>query len=242
MTTTQMMVEDIPLRDRRSKMKNITNFTILGIIAGVSLISTVGVQSASAHQLAVLFGDNDTNDIFFVLGHTNEPAFGVESGVHDGKHGMEIRISDDATDLSIPQGNTELFFDKYYFKDVKKYNKANSVESATQMEKGIPVSQAFGEPGHYIHRQIVQDGIYGYHVYGTIDYYGTGERDVDITFFCLAEGMDDPTKFESIVGGVTFGEFGCPESTDAIKFPTKNGHHSSSFDKEDKNDDQEKDD
>ena len=224
-------------------MKNITNFAILGVITGIALISTVGVQSASAHQLAVLFGDEDTNDIFFVLGHTNEPAFGVDPGVHDGKHGMEIRLSDDATDLTLPQGNTELFFDKYYFKDVKKYNKADSVEDATQIETGIPISQAFGDPGHYIHRQIVQDGIYGYHVYGTIDYYGTGERDVDLTFFCLAEGMDDPAKFENVTDGITFGEFGCPESTDEIKFPgKKSGHHSSSFDKEDRDDDKEKDD
>jgi len=223
-------------------MKNITNLAILGVITGIALISTVGVQSASAHQLAVLFGDDDTSNIFFVLGHTNEPAFGVEPGVHDGKHGMEIRLSDDATDLSIPQGNTELFFDKYYFQDVKKYNKAKSVEDATQIETGIPISQAFGDPGHYIHRQIVQDGIYGYHVYGTIDYYGASERDVDLTFFCLAEGMDDPAKFEIVAEGITFGEFGCPESTDDIKFPSKKGHHSSSFDKEDKNDDKEKDD
>ena len=31
--------------------------------------------------------------------------------------------------------------------------------------------------------------------------------------------MDDPTKFENIVGGITFGEFGCPESVNGLKFP-----------------------
>ena len=63
-----------------------TNFAILGIIAGIALMSTVGIQDASAHQLATLKGDGvRTNDIFFVLGHTNEPAFGADPGIHDGK-------------------------------------------------------------------------------------------------------------------------------------------------------------
>jgi len=207
-------------------MKQTTNFAILGIVAGIALVSTVGMQDASAHQLAVLFGDDDTNNIFFVLGHTNEPAFGVDPGVHDGKHNMEIRLSDDATDLDLPEGDTNLLLDKYYFKSVKKYNKAESVEDATQVVKDFPIGQAFNDPGHYIHRQIIQDGIYGYRVHGTIDYFGVGDRDVDITFFCAADGMDDPAKFESVgpLGAITFGEFGCPESTDDIKFPQKRGH------------------
>lgn len=209
-------------------MKN-TNFAILGLVAGITVISMVGVHDASAHQLAVLFGDDDTNNIFFVLGHTNEPAFGVDPGIHDGKHAMEIRISDDATDLSIPEGNTELMFDKYFFKNVKEYNNADSVEDANQIVKGISIGEAFRDPGHYVHRQIVQDGIYGYHVYGTIDYYGAGELPVDVTFFCAADGMNDPAKFENVAGGITFGEFGCPEPTDDIKFPKK-GHHKSQFD------------
>ena len=128
-------------------MKNITNTAILGIVTGVILVSMIGVQSASAHQLAILFGDNDTNNIFFVLGHTNEPSFGVNSGIHDGKHGIEIRLSDDATDLSLPEGNTELFVDKYYFGHVTQYNKANSVEEAAQIVKKIPIGEAFGDPG-----------------------------------------------------------------------------------------------
>ena len=44
-------------------MKN-TNFAILGLLAGVALLSTVGIQDASAHQLAVLFPTDDTNSIF----------------------------------------------------------------------------------------------------------------------------------------------------------------------------------
>lgn len=206
-------------------MKN-TNFAILGVLAGVALISTVGMQDASAHQLAVLFPTADTNAIFFVLGHTNEPAYGADKkGLHDGKHHLEIRISDDATDLDIPEGDTVLHFDKYYFKNVKKYNKADSLADADQKVQGIPIGEAFADPGHYIHRQVLEDGIYGYHVYGTIDYYGAGERDVDLTFFCLAEGMDDPAKFEGVTAGATFGEFGCPVSIDDIKFPGKKVKH-----------------
>ena len=215
-----------------------TNYVILGIVAGIALISTVGMQDASAHQLAVLFGDEDTNNIFFVLGHTNEPAFGADPGIHDGKHNMEIRLSDDATDLDLPQGETTLLFDKYYFKNVKKYNKANSLDDATQVQTGIPINQAFADPGHYIHRQVIKDGIYGYHVYGEIDYFGAGKLPVDITFFCAADGMNDPTKFENVVGGITFGEFGCPEKIKDIQFPKRGGHHSNGFgDDKDKDED-----
>ena len=213
-----------------------TNYVLLGIIASVAMISVVGTQSASAHQLAVLFGDSDTNNIFFVLGHIDEPAFGQDPGKHDGKHNLEIRLSDDATDLALAD-STDLFFDKYYFKNVKKYNKANSLDKADAVETGINISQAFGDPGHYIHRQIVSDGIYGYHVYGEIDYFGVGKLPVDLTFFCSRDGMDDPAKFESVTDGVTFGEFGCPGSIDDIKFPKKGGHHNNQFDKDDKSKD-----
>jgi hypothetical protein len=207
-------------------MKN-TNIAILGVMAGIALVSTLGMQDASAHQLAVLFGNgcndpsNCIKDVFFVLGHTSEPAFGNDPGTHDGKHGMEIFISDDATSLSLPQRNTALKFDKYFFEDVKKYNKAKSVKDADQTVKGIPIEEAYADPGHYIHRQIVTNGIYGYHVYGTIDYFGVGKLPVDLTFFCEAKGMNDPAKFEKVVGGTTFEGFGCPDSTDDIKFPKR---------------------
>jgi hypothetical protein len=206
-------------------MKN-TNLAILGVLAGIVLISTVGMQNASAHQLAILFGNgcsdphNCTKNIFFVLGHTNEPAFGQDPGTHDGKHGMEIFLSDDATDLALANSKG-LLFDKYFFKDVKSYNKAKSLKDADAVEKKINILQQYADPGHYVHRQIVQSGIYGYHVYGEIDYFGVGKLPVDLTFFCEAKGMKEPNKFESISGGTTFGGFGCPEDTKEIKFPRR---------------------
>ena len=69
---------------------------------------------------------------------------------------------------------------------------------------------------------------------------GVGDLPVDITFFCLADGMEDPAKFEGVAGGITFGEFGCPEKIKDIKFPAKRGHHSNQFDNDD--DDNEEDD
>ena len=46
------------------------------------------------------------NPIQLVLGHTNEPAFGKLPGIHDGKHFVEIDLTDSATVLPI-QGNNE---------------------------------------------------------------------------------------------------------------------------------------
>jgi hypothetical protein len=206
-------------------MKN-TRIVILGVLAGIAIVSTLGMQDASAHQLAILFGNgcndphNCTKNVFFVLGHSNEPAYGNDPGTHDGKHGLEIFLTDDATDMDLVD-STGLFFDKYYFKNVQSYNKAKSLKDADASEKKINILQQFGDPGHYIHRQIVQSGIYGYHVYGEIDYFGVGKLPVDLTFFCEAKGMKEPAKFESVSGGTTFGGFGCPEDTRDIKFPKR---------------------
>ena len=200
------------------------------------MISIIGVQNATAHQSAVLLGNDHTNNMVLAIGHVDEPTFGSKPGIHEGKHWLELYIRDEATRLMIPQGNTELMFDKYYFEDVAAYNAAESIDDATQIQLEIPINQAYGKPGYYVHRQIIQDGIYGYHVYGTIDYYGVGHRDIDVTFFCgRVTSMGNPSKFENVVNGTTRGEFGCPQSIQNINFPKKDHYtnHTSDHDKMD---------
>lgn len=220
---------------REDKLKNYS-FSLLVILASISLISFVGLQDAAAHQLFLLFGNPDhgvVNDVFMVIGHTNEPAYGNSNGAHDGKHNVEISLSDDAT--SLPLSNAVLMIDKYYFKDIEAYKQADDITDATQTITNVPIGEAFGNPGHYVHRQVIESGIYGYRVHGTIDYFGVGHMSVDVTAFCNAAGMTDlvakptadPTldkrKFETTTGGISFGEYGCPEPIDDISFP-KRGH------------------
>src|SRR5581483_11720083 len=63
------------------------------------------------------------------LGHSNEPTYGVQPGVHDGKHPMEIFLTDKAT--SLPLAGAQLKADMFYFKDLKSFNKATSPYQAT---------------------------------------------------------------------------------------------------------------
>ncbi len=59
----------------------------------------------------------------------------------------------------------------------------------------------FGEPGHYPAMQIVQPGIYGYRIYGTINYFDVAEVPIDTIFFCRLNTEDglsaNPSKFNS---------------------------------------------
>ena len=112
--------------------------------------------------------------------------------------------------------------DKYYFKNVKKYNKADDLSDATAISLGNDLSQVFGEAGTYHSEQVIQSGIYGYRVYGDVNGHA-----LDVTLFCAADGMDDPTKFEDTGDGEPAREFGCPRDIDDIKFPAdkKNKHN-----------------
>lgn len=151
--------------------------------------------------------------VTFVLGHTAEPTFGVEPGVHDGIHNMEILLSDTATKL--PLTGAILKVDKYYFKNIESFNKARSVNDANEIAKNVTVGTVFGDPGHYMVRQVQADGIYGYHVYGTIDYFKVAQIPIDTTVFCKASD-GDTSKFNSPGWS---GGFGCTEDINNIAFP-----------------------
>ena len=185
---------------------------IPAIIAAFAIgtLGYVASQEVEAHQriTGLSFGT-------VIIGHDNEPAFGHEKGVWLGKHNAEVFLRDaDNNPIADVAG---LKVDKYYFKDVKKYNKANDLSDATVTSLANELSQVFGELGTYHSEQIISSGIYGYRVYGDVN----GES-LDVTLFCAAKGMDDPTKFENTSDGEPIAEFSCPRAIDDIKFPSDN--------------------
>jgi hypothetical protein len=180
------------------------NMLLSPAYAHASNIKTLQVQGAVDRQVTI------------VLGHANEPTYGAKPGITDGKHGVEVFLEDTATGLPITGANLRV--DKYYFTDMKAFNNATSVNNATEIQRNVTLGTVFGDPGHYIARQVQKDGIYGYRLYGTISYFSVGNLDVNSTVFCKStEG--NTTKFNS--PGWSEG-FGCTEDIDKILFPQKN--------------------
>jgi hypothetical protein len=191
------------------------------VVAGLSfaLLSGATLQQAFGHANTTLTLDEDPVDgkkIRVTVGHTNEPSYGAKPGVHDGKHSFEVSLAD--SDTRMPLSGASLKADKYYFKDIKAFNKAKSLKDANDVEKGISVGAVFGDPGHYLARQVQKDGIYGYRLYGTISYFGEASIDIDATVFCTTPD-GDTKKFNK---GSWSGSFGCTEDIDDALFPSKN--------------------
>jgi hypothetical protein len=86
------------------------------------------------------------------------------------------------------------------------------------VEKGIPLRGVFGEPGTYMVRQIVKEGIYGYRVYGNIDYFGVDQIPIDSTVFCITP-QGNTSKFNNAGWE---GSYGCVEELDSLLFPENN--------------------
>ena len=198
------------------------SYAIIAAIAVSSMIllSNAQISYAFPHASMTLIPDeNDptqanANPIRIVVGHSNEPTFGVSPGVHDGKHNLEIRLSDEATTL--PLAGAELTADKFYFSDLASFNAAQSVNDATQVEIAVPVGGIFGSPGDYNARMVQSPGIYGYHIYGTINYFSEAIVPIDATIFCRSD--EGPTDKFNV--GTWSGGFGCTEKIDDITFPT----------------------
>ncbi len=214
-------------------MNRIGTRTIVTALLALSLVTgpAAMLQPAFAHVHATLTLEDDPvegSQISMVLGHANEPTYGAKPGIHDGKHGLEISLSDAATEL--PLAGASLQADKYYFKDIRSFERAESPEDADAIEEGVDVGGAFGEDGQYLARQVLKPGIYGYRVYGTIDYFGVSSVSIDTTVFCSSpEG--NTTKFNSPEWG---GSFGCTQDISDSIFPARpgKGHDSSSSDRE----------
>jgi hypothetical protein len=180
------------------------------------LVSPSFTGNAFAHAHMTLTPDiENVNPIAVTIGHTNEPTFGVKPGVHDGMHGLEISIEDANT--ALPLSEAQLKADKYYFRDFRSFERATSLDRADQVETNITVGGVFGEPGHYLARQILQPGIYGYRIYGTIDYFGVGQVPIDATIFC-ATPAGNTSKFNS---GDWHGTYGCVNDINDLYFPDR---------------------
>ena len=195
-------------------MKAIVTISVITAIAILLASSTAYNVMAFPHAHMTIVPEQDNaNPISVVMGHSSEPAFGAKLALHDGKHNVELFLEDAAT--ALPLSGANLRVDKYFFKDIDSFNRATSVNDADVVIANATLSGVFGEPGHYVNRQIVRDGIYGYHVYGTIDYFGVAEVPFDSTIFCnSAEGNTSRYNSEGWGGG-----FGCPEDLSDIRFP-----------------------
>jgi hypothetical protein len=190
----------------------------IGLLVASSFTVTV-----YAHGRLILTPDiENVNPISVVLGHSNEPAFGVEPGLHDGMHGVEVSLED--TNTTLPLVGADLRIDKYYFRDFESFQNATSPEQADQVEQNITVGEVFGEPGQYRASQIVQPGIYGYRLYGTINYFDVAEVPIDTIFFCTLDSEDgvsgNTSKFSS-EGWER--EYGCVSDINDIYFPAEEG-------------------
>jgi hypothetical protein len=211
------------------KLLKSSQATLLMILAGIAIISgsSYSIDEAMAFPHASLVIDPEeehANNITIVLGHTNEPAYGKLPGIHDGKHNLEVDISDTATTLPIREAN--ITADKYYFKSLKNFQNAQSLEDADDIELNVPVTAVFGQPGTFYNRQVVDPGIYGYTINGTINYYDVAFVPFEATKFCSIPGEDltnssipgaDLTKFDTPDNWT--GSYGCVQNIKSIYFP-----------------------
>jgi hypothetical protein len=191
-------------------------------VLSLALLSGTIMQQAFAHantSLTVSGGPADGKKIRVTVGHTNEPTYGAAPGIHDGKHNFEVILADSATRLPVAGSGTNLKIDKYYFKNIKTFEKAKSVNDADEIQKEITLGSVFGDPGRYMARQVQKDGIYGYRIYGTINYYGVASVPLDSTVFCAYGIPNQTTKFNSAGWA---GTYGCTENIKDTAFPSKN--------------------
>ncbi len=205
--------------DMKKKLLKSSQAMLMMILAGIAIISasSFSIDEAMAFPHASLIidpEDEHANDIQIVLGHTNEPAFGKLPGIHDGKHNLEVELSDAATTLPIQEAN--ITADKYYFKDLKSFQRAQSLDDADAIQKNVTVSAVFGQPGTFYNRQVIDPGIYGYTIRGTIKYYDVALVPFEATKFCSIPGAD-LTKFDTPDSWT--GSFGCPQNIKSTFFP-----------------------
>jgi hypothetical protein len=204
------------------------NIALLSVIITSLTIAlsspTTSIQPVFAHAETTLpiNVDNQTGrSIVVVVGHSNEPAYGAKPGIHDGIHGLEVTLSDNATGL--PIGDAELKADKYYFTNLQSFDNARSVDDADEIQEGFDVRAVFGEDGRYEARQVVADGIYGYRIYGNVSYFGVANVTINSTIFCTdSDDADDEANTTKFNSPGWSGSFGCPQDIDTIAFPTNN--------------------
>ncbi len=192
---------------------NKSHLLLLAVIVTVALITVPSAQHAFAHAHTTLPVTSPVQrTISVVVGHTNEPTYGTEEGIHDGKHNMEVILTDAATGIRL--SGAQLKADMYHFKGLQGFNK-KTLDQVPYKKTAVTVGSVFGDPGHYIIRELQSPGIYGYHIYGTINYFGVATVPINTTIFC-SSSQGPTTKFNSPGWS---GSFGCTEDIDSIRFP-----------------------
>lgn len=189
-------------------------------MASVASVMIIGFasQEAFAHG-GQLFGFNlpdaptvsDWRMITVVIGHHDEPTRAQEEGKWIGEHPMELFIRDTFTGLNLAEADLEV--DKYYYANDADFIAARDGTGFVPLETGVEVTAVHGDPGHYFARQILSaPGIYGYHVYGTVNYFGVLDVPIDVKAFC----RDAPDNGFTTLN---FGGFGCTADIDDGQFP-----------------------
>ncbi|ABX13175.1 hypothetical protein [Nitrosopumilus maritimus] len=195
-----------------------TSMFMIASVATVMLFSVASSEEAFAHGGQVVsftLPNGDQRFITIIMGHSNEPTRAQEAGKWSGEHNMELFISDTRTKLNLAEADLKV--DKFYYKNDRQYNKA--VEKGFKpLVKDADVGGVHGDPGHYYARQILaQPGIYGYHVTGTVDYFGVMDVPIDVKAIC----RDAPDGGSAFNNPSWFGGFGCTADIDDGKFPAK---------------------
>jgi hypothetical protein len=215
---------------KKKKLLKPSQAMLMMILAGITIISasSYSIDEAMAFPHASLIIDPEeehANNITIVLGHTNEPAYGKLPGIHDGKHNLEVDLSDTNTTLPIPEAN--ITADKYYFKNIKSFKAADSLDDADAIQKNVPVTAVFGQAGTFYNRQVIDPGIYGYTIRGVINYFDVALVPFEATKFCSISG-EDLTKFDTPDSWT--GSFGCPENIKNIFFPPAASKYPDNYD------------
>src|SRR3712207_5640693 len=92
------------------KRGNIISLTAIVATLTIILSSPTTIQPAFAHAETILpisVDNQPARGIVVVVGHSNEPSYGTKPGIHDGMHGLEVTISDNATGLPIGDRSEE---------------------------------------------------------------------------------------------------------------------------------------
>jgi hypothetical protein len=210
---------------KKKKLLQSSQAMLMMILAGIAVISasSFSIDEAMAFPHASLIIDpqeEHANSITIVLGHTNEPAYGKLPGIHDGKHNLEVDISDTNTTLPIPEAN--ITADKYYFKNRESFKAAESLDDADAIQKNVPVTAVFGQAGTFYNRQVIDPGIYGYTIRGVINYFDVALVPFEATKFCSIPG-ENLTKFDT--PDTWTGSYGCPQNIKSIFFPPANNKY-----------------
>ena len=144
---------------RKSSSENRTRTAALwgaALVAMALMLSAGTIQSAFAHgsfTVPVTSKHLQNKQAVIVIGHSAEPAFGVEPRITNGLHNLGLSLTD--FDTKMPLAGAQLKADKYYFKDIESFNAATSVNDADANKTGVTVGGIFGQPGFYQARQLV---------------------------------------------------------------------------------------